>query len=277
VTADAARNPELYWALRGGGGNFGAVTAMRIRLHPVRELLAGLILFPWSEAASVLLGYADAVAAAPDELAVAAGVLSGPGGSPVLFLAPAWSGEPADGRQAMAELQGLGKSMLVQLGPMTCADLLGMYDAHVVDGRHYAVQTRWLADLTPAAIAALVVAGGTRTSPYSAIVLYHFHGAGARVALNATAFGLRREHFVVEILAAWEPGAGDDGRVHRQWAHALSRALAPEALPGGYANVLGPDEREQIALAYGSNTARLLKAKQRFDPDGIFSATPLPA
>lgn len=117
-----------------------------------------------------------------------------------------------------------------------------------------------------------------RTSPQSAVAVHRLHGAAARVAPDATAFGLRRDQFMVEIIAAWEPGGGDDGgAAHRAWARELWRDLAPFALPGGYANLLGPDDRAQAADAYGGNAARLLAAKRRYDPDGAFaSAIPLP-
>ncbi len=277
IAANVRENPELFWALRGGGGNFGVVTAMRIRLHAMRNLLAGLILFPWSEAAQTLQRYAEAVAAAPDDLAVMAGVLSGSGGEPLLFLAPSWSGERIAGEEAMAALQQLGTPILTQIARMTCADMLRMFGAHAVNGRHYAVQTRWLPALTPDAIAAIVAAGAARTSPFSLIVLHHCHGAATRVPLRATAFGLRREHFLFEAIAAWEPDPRDGGDGHRRWARSLSQALAPAALPGGYANLLGPDEHDQIAESYGGNIARLRAVKRRFDPDSLFtSAITLP-
>jgi FAD/FMN-containing dehydrogenase len=96
------------------------------------------------------------------------------------------------------------------------------------------------------------------------------------MAPDSAAFGQRREHFMVEIVAGWKPD-GDDGSAHRRWAHDLWRSLAPFALPGGYPNLLGPDDREQAAEAYGGNAARLRLLKRRFDPDGVFtSAIPLP-
>jgi hypothetical protein len=95
------------------------------------------------------------------------------------------------------------------------------------------------------------------------------------VPIDATAFGLREPHFVVQIMATWLPDDGD-GVAHRAWADSVSETLAPHALPGGYANLLGPDDDEQIAGAYGPNAARLRAAKARLDPDGVFSAIPLP-
>jgi FAD/FMN-containing dehydrogenase len=276
VTADATHNSELFWALRGGGGNFGIVTAMRIRLHPMRSLLAGMIMFPWSEAELVLRGYAEVAASAPDDLTMLLCAICGPDGKPALFIAPAWCGEPTEGERIVAALQNLGNPVAAQIGPMAYADLVAMFNAHITDGRHHVMHTRWLPKLTTKAITALCAAGSARTSPLSVIALHHFHGAAARVRADATAFGLRQDHFLVEILASWEPNPEDDGASHRLWAQNLSETLAPVALPGGYANLLGPDEREQIASAYGDNLARLQDAKRRFDPDNIFAAQPLP-
>ena len=108
------------------------------------------------------------------------------------------------------------------------------------------------------------------------IALHHFHGLPTRIAVNSAAFGIRREHFLVEAIAAWEPGDEQSGAIHRDWARRLSRMLAPAALPGGYANLLGPDEHDQIALAYGGNIDQLREVKRRFDPHNVFRAIPLP-
>lgn len=277
VTADASQNTDLFWALRGGGGNFGVVTSMRIRLHSVNELLAGIILFPWSEAQSVLRGHAEIVSSAPDELSVLAGLLPARDSSPVVFIGPIWSGEPGQGREIMARLQSLGTPTLTQIGPTSYTDLIGIYDTQVVDGRHYALQTRWLADLTPDIISALVAAGIARTSPLSFIALHHFHGPGTQIAPDETAFGLRREHFLLEIVAAWDATSKEDSAVHRRWVSDLSSVLAPMALPGGYPNFLTSDDREQLGAAYGENGSRLRNLKRRYDPDNVFSSTiPIP-
>jgi FAD/FMN-containing dehydrogenase len=276
VVASAHENADLFWALRGGGGNFGVVTSLQIGLHPARELLAGLILFPWRDADAVLRGYAQTMQTAPDDLAVLAGMLSTPDGEPALFLAPAWSGRFAEGAAAIAALQRLGEPLHTQIAPMSYTDLLAMFDAHVVSGQHYAIQTRWLAKLTPAAIAELVAAGEVRSSPLSLIAMHHLHGAASRIPPAATAFHLRQEHFLVEIVASWQRNGEAQRAVHQEWARRLSNALEPAALPGGYANLLGPNEKAQICAAYGRNAERLLKTKQKFDPDGVFSAIPLP-
>jgi FAD/FMN-containing dehydrogenase len=275
VRADATHNEELFWALR-GGGNLGIVTSMRIRLHPMRSLLGSMMLFPWSEAEPVLRGYAEIVTSAPDSLSVMAGVISAADHKPVLFLAPAWCGEPTDGEPIIAALQNLGNPIMAKTGPMTYRDLVAMFDPHLTFGRHHVMHTCWLSGLSSNAISALGTAGGVRTSPLSVIALHYFHGAAARVRKDATAFGLRREHFLVEILASWGPLPEDNGAGHQLWAQNLLETLTPAALPGGYPNQLGRNDRKQIAPVYGDNLARLQDAKQRFDPDHVLSGPPLP-
>jgi len=273
VIADATHEPELFWALRGGGGNFGVVISMLVRLHPLNKLIGGLIVFPWSQATSVWRGLREVLATAPDELTVQSGLFPGPDGQPTFLLAPAWSGDLAAGEQVVDALMKLGKPLATQVAPMTYGEMLGQWDAHVVGGLHWAVRTRTLAGFTPETIDALVEAGRTRTSPQTLLAIHHCHGASTRVPSDETAFATRREHFMVEIVAGWPPG---DGTAHRAWADAVSAALAPYALLGGYPNLLGPDDREQIADAYGDNATRLLAAKAHYDPDGVFTAIPLP-
>ncbi|MYS23805.1 FAD/FMN-containing dehydrogenase [Streptomyces sp. DvalAA-14] len=276
VSVDEEREPDLFWALRGGGGNFGLVTSMRIRLHRVPTLLSGIVMYPWDQAATVLAGLADIVPGAPDELTVQFGVLPGPGGDPVVFLAPTWSGDDtAAGERELARLDTLGTPLLSQLLPTTMPEKLAAIDAQFPFGRHAEIRSRWVPALTTGVRDALHLAGSGLTSPCSAVSLHCLHGAAARVPVTRTAFGNRDPHLMVEIIALWEPG---DARAadHRAWAGDLSSALEPEALPGGYPNLLGTDEVTQIAHAYGPNTERLLALKRRFDPDHVFRAIPLP-
>jgi FAD/FMN-containing dehydrogenase len=275
--ADETQNRDLFWAIRGGGGNFGVVTSMRIGLHSINELLAGVILFPWHEAHSVLRGYADRMASAPDELSVLAGVFSGQDGSPLVLLGPIWSGELAQGRKFISRLEKLGSPVANQITTMSYSDLLTMYNAKAQGGLHYALQTRWLADLQPDVISAVVEAGNKRTSPLSFVAIHHFHGPGTAVSPDATAFNLRRSHFLMEIGAAWDPCSSPEAAAHESWLRDASARIVPFALPGGYPNFLTHDNPEQVASAYGENAQRLCRLKRQFDPGNIFSsATPLP-
>ena len=272
VHCDDQSNPDLFWAIRGGGGNFGVITSMRVQLHPIRQVLAGMMLFPWAQAESVLRSYAESIADAPDELELITGVLPGHDGSPLVFLGPMWSGDEKQGQESIAKLRQAGTPVVDKIGPITYLDWLNMFAAGAPVGRHYAAQTRSLARLTPEAISTLVASGQDRSSPFSGIIVHDFRGGATRVPLAATAFGLRKEHYLIEIITAWEPTAEDDGGSHRQWARTLSENLAPHALPGGYPNMLGPDDYEQTAHAYGANAARLQQLKRRLDPDGVFSS-----
>lgn len=235
--------------------------------------LAGMLLFPLDQAAAVLGGYGAAVREAPDELTVMAGFLPGPAGEPVVFLAPVFTGDDPDaGRPAVDRLRALGTPLVDQVAPLPYEDVLRMFDGGMADGNHYLLRTRWLPGVSGPVVAELVAAARAVTSPYSAIALHHFHGAATRVGVAETAFGLRDAHLLAEIIAVWTPG--DDPAPHRAWAERTSAALAPHALPGGYPNLLAPEETDRVRLAYGSNWDRLRRAKLRYDPRGTLSAVP---
>jgi len=278
VTTGADAEPALFWALRGGGGNFGVVTSLSIRLHPARDLLAGTIVYSWKDARTVLSRYATFAATAPDALGAPIGMISGADGEPAIMMVPLWNGERRQGERIMDDAQAFGTPQSAAVGRATYADMLAQFDAWVAasEGSHWEIRTRWLPALTVDAADTIIAAMARRVSPQCSVFWHHFHGAATRISPDGTAFGLRREHFMVEIVASWKPN-GDDGAAHRRWAYDLWRNLAPFALPGGYANLLGPDDRDQAEAAYGGNAARLLDLKRRFDPDGVFaSAVPLP-
>jgi FAD/FMN-containing dehydrogenase len=278
VTANETDNADLFWALRGGGGNFGVVTSMRIRAHVLPTIVSGLIMFPWADAAAVLRGYADMMPGAPDELSMAAILAVAPSGDPIVVLAPTWTGDPEQMQPILARLQGLGKPFMTKVGPATIAGMLSNYDdVQVVDGRYNLVQTRWLNTLEGDAVAALTEAIESRTSRFSSVVLHHFHGAGSRVTPDSTAFGMRAAHFTALIYSTWEQDDDADSEGHRAWGKDLCSRLAPLALPGGYANLLAANALDQVEAAYGGNARRLRAVKLKYDPANAFSsAIPLP-
>jgi hypothetical protein len=275
VTADETHEPELFWALRGGGGNFGVVTSLRIRLHALDNPLVGVLLFPLDEADAVLRTLAEILRTAPDELTVQIGILPVDHTGPALIVSPVWCGADEDGITIFEQIRGAGASVHAETRRMPYAELLTLYDAGILPGRGYEIKTRNVALLLPEVIDTLLAAGRDRTSPASAVFIHHFHGAPTRVPLDATAFGIRHDHLVIEVIAAWDQPDEHAAR-HRAWAAGLSTALAPHALPGGYANLLGADEHTQIAEAYGPNADRLLEAARRYDPAGVFTAIALP-
>lgn len=269
VVAGPDADRELLWALRGGGGNVGIVTAARYRLHPLGPVLGGMVLFPHQQAVQVLRGYRDLIATAPDELTVMAGFVGGPAG-PAVYLAPTWSGDLGAGEAAVAPLLGLGTQVAGGVGPMPYPELIRMFEAGSRPGQHYALGTRWLPTLTDDAIEVLAEAAATWPSSASLLALHHFHGAATRVAPDATAFALRREHVLAEVIAAWQPA--EDAAAQHAWVSRVTDALAPGALPGGYPNILGPQDADRVRLGFGANADRLLAAKRRYDPDGVLTA-----
>jgi FAD/FMN-containing dehydrogenase len=275
VTTGPDAEPDLFWALRGGGGNFGVVTSLRVRLHPAGDMLAGSFIYNFNEAGAVLRRYAAFAATASDEFGTYAGMLAGPDGKPVVMVVALWNGDQSRGERVMDDVRAFGTPQSAQVGPANYADILAQFDASVAaGGPHWEIRTRSLPALTDGAVDAMIAAKAR--APQCWVNWHHFHGAATRMAPDGAAFGQRREHFMVEIIAGWKPD-GDDGASQRRWAQDLLQSLAPFALPGGYANFLVPDDREQVAGAYGGNAARLRVLKRRFDPDGVFtSAIPLP-
>ena len=276
VETDAANEPDLLWAIRGGGGNFGVVTSLRMKLHPLATALAGFMMFSWHDAAAVWQGVERILADAPDDLAVDTGFVGAPDGSPAVLVSPTWLGDQAAGEEYVAELSGLGTLLASQVGPLPWRVLISFVDDIAPAGRHYALRTRSVASFSDEVVETLIAAGNNRPSPTSNIPLHCFRGAATRVAPDATAFQPREPHFMVEIIASWEPSEDPDGGRHRRWVDQTADALSPHALPGGYVNLLGPDEINRAGQTFGNNTTRLLSTKRRYDPDNVFTAVPLP-
>jgi FAD/FMN-containing dehydrogenase len=269
-----ADDPGLLWALRGGGGNFGVVTSMRIRLHPDRGLVGGMVIFPWDEAAKVLAGYAELTASGRDGLTLLVEMTFVPGIGSCLLAVPVWSGEPEHADAAISDVHRLGTALNTTVGPTTQQDLLAQFDQAVPTGMHWDIRTRTIAELTPEIIDLLTGLAEARPGPGAGIGLRQFHGAATRVGADDTAFGLRTPHVVVEISAG--RGPDDEAGPYRTWVEDVRTALEPHALAGGYPNFLLPEQTDQVAHAYGAHAARLLAAKQTYDPRGVFTATPLP-
>jgi hypothetical protein len=241
VSANADRNRDLFRALCVGGADIGVVTSLHVRLRALPSLLAGMIFYAWSDADLVLRGYSLLAASAPDYLTISAGIVSGPDGNPLLFIAPTWCGEMEEGEHVLAALQAFGDPLATIIGPMSYLDLLTIHDRYIARAPRYSTHRRYLPALTDRAISATIVAANARTSPLSAIVLHHFRGGATRVHSEAGAFGLRDEHFLLEAIAAWEPAASNPAASHQLWAQNLSDALAPAALARDYANLLELD------------------------------------
>ena len=278
VSASDEQHKELFWALRGGGGNLGVVTALRCRLHELPSVHTGLLLYPFSEAKQVL-GRCTALAVSmPDEFSVQVGIAAGFDGTFAVLVAPAWCGRPDEGETRLAPFLQLGTLLGGTIERKSYGSLLSMFDAFVVDGLRVVMETSWLETLDGDSIDALIAAMKNAVSPGCAIVTHEFKGAASRVAADATAFGLRRDHILIEILAMFPNGSDAlQEQRHLDWARSTRDRLT-RAMPGGYPNLLGRDDADRAKASYGGNAERLLAAKRRYDPDNIFSSTiPLPS
>jgi hypothetical protein len=253
IVADEANEAELYWALRGGGGNFGVVTAMRYRLHNLPSIRSGLLVYPFAEARSVLRGCADIAASSREELTVELGCVGGADGQPVVIVHPTWCGLPADSEARVAPFLKLGTLLAGNLEAMSYGASLTLYDPFIVNGQRVFMETCWLSALDSTGIDVFVEAE-TAALARCAVLTHEFKGAASRVPAEATAFGLRRDHVLVEILATFvDRSDKEEEQRHRQWARATRQAFAPIALPGGYPNFLTGDDVDRVAKSYGPN------------------------
>jgi FAD/FMN-containing dehydrogenase len=276
VAAGAGSEDELFWALRGGGGGFGVVTLMRYRLHDLPSIRAGSLLFPFAEARAVLEGCAEIVASASDELTFQVGLVIGPDGAPVVTIMPVWCGSPEHGETAVAPFFKLGTPLAGAVEAMPSGGHIALTDPFVVHGQRVLMETCWLPSLG-GSIDAFLQASATAVSSGCKVITHEFRGAASRVPADATAFGLRRDHVLVEIIASCASDADlSVVQRHRQWSETTLRGFDDTALPGGYPNLLGVDP-ERAAKSYGDNAARLVRAKRQYDPDNVFrAAIPLP-
>ena len=221
--------------------------------------------------------YADAVSAMPDELTVQVGAVAGPDDMPVIMLVPTWSGRQGQGDEHLAPLLELGTLLANTVDAARYGTSLSVFDPHIVNGQCVFMETCSLPALDSSSIDLVVEAMASAVSSGCAILSHEFKGVASRVPVGATAFGLRRHHVLIEIVASCpdRPDRSEERR-HQQWARDTRRAFDSIALPGGYPNLLGPDDADRAAGSFGPNAERLAKIKRLYDPDNVFcSAIPL--
>jgi FAD/FMN-containing dehydrogenase len=270
VTADRESEPELFWALRGGGGNFGVVTHISLRLHPIRVVTAGTVAFALPQARHVLRGLSVLHDQMDDALDVMFGAMHTPAGA-VLFTTPMWAGVAEAGAGQIDRVRTLGDPVLDDVGRRAVADVARTVADGFPAGGHYRLSSRITPPIDDAFIDAFVACADVMPDS-CALNVHHSHGAATRVPVVATAHAYRDPHLVIEILGVW--GAGD-GRAERAWVSDSEHRLDGIAVPGGWTNLMAPDD-PRARDAYGPNTARLVAAKKRYDPDGVFNGIPLP-
>jgi FAD/FMN-containing dehydrogenase len=269
VTASERELPDLFWALRGGSGNFGVATSFEYRLHPVGPTITGgLVLHPLARAGEALRFYREFIQQAPDEVTAAAALVTAPDGRAVAAIAAAHCGPIADGERALAPIKQFGPPVMDAMGPLPYVAQQGLFkDGFLPHLRNY-----WKADfireLSDDLIEGAIDHYARTPSPKSAILWFPFGGAAARVAPDATAYPHRRGLHVGVYSIFTDASAT---RENVAWARAGWDLMQPVSMGGVYVNELGVDESDdRVRSAYGANHSRLAALKAKYDPDNLF-------
>jgi FAD/FMN-containing dehydrogenase len=278
VRASAKEEPDLFWALRGGGGNFGVVTSFEFRLHDLPgDVLAGLVIHPFEDAETVLRQYRQALETAPDELTCWVVMRKAPPlpflpaewhGKEILALAICYCGDIETGKEATAGLRGIGHPIADVVGPAPFAAWQQAFDPLLAPGARNYWKSQDFAELSDATIAILLDAVRSLPGPECEIFIGHVGGAAGRIALEATAFPQRSSHFVMNVHARWREASMDGACIN--WARELFEATKQHAIGTAYINFMPEDESDRVEAAYGTNYKRLTEIKRRYDPENLF-------
>jgi FAD/FMN-containing dehydrogenase len=267
-TASTTEQSDLFWAVRGGGGNLGVVTSFEYRLHEVGPVLGGAVAWPLAQAAPVLGFYDQFARDCPDELSANAALTSAEDGTPVVGVSIAWIGPLDVGERLLKPLRSFGTPLVDGIGPMGYVDLQRGGDGAFPPGRRHYWKASFLRRLGSDAIDVLARFAATRPSPHTTIALQQMHGVAARVAPAETAFPHRCDQWDCLMLSQWDSPADDERNI--RWTRELHAAMEPHLESAVYVNNLGSDEPDRVRAAYGANYGRLAAIKAKYDPGNFF-------
>lgn len=285
VTADGAKrtvnskdNADLFWAIRGGGGNFGVVTRFEFQLHPVGpEILAGLMVFSLGQAKQVLQKYRKFADSAPEELNVWVVLRKAPPlpflpaevhGKEVVVLAIFYAGDVAAGQKLIAPLRSFGDLLGEHVGPQPYVQWQQAFDPLLTPGARNYWKSHYFTELSDQALDTVISYTGKLPSPHTEIFIGLLSGAANRVSSDAMAYSHRQVKYVMNVHGRWEQPSEDKKCI--DWSREFFNASAPFASGGVYVNFMTDDETTRIASAYGSNFERLAQIKKKYDPDNLF-------
>ncbi len=268
--ASLTDDPDLFWALRGGGGNFGIVTSFEYRLHPVTEVLGGLVIYPLDQARDVLRFYRDFCRGLPDEAEAYCAVLTSPDGMPVAALILGYNGPIQDGEKVLAPARRFGRPVADLVGPMPYRARQTMLDEpNATHGLNRYWRSAFTEQISDPMIDVLVEAAAGFSSPLSALLFFYMHGAATRVPVTETAFAARRPQWDFDAIGQWTDGARS--AEHIAWVRALWSRVEPHLLGNAYVNHLAEDDRpEKVRASFGQNYGRLRQLKAVYDPTNLF-------
>jgi FAD/FMN-containing dehydrogenase len=272
LRASKEENSDLFWAVRGGGGNFGVATSFEYRLHPVGPTITGgLIAFPFDRARDVLRFFRDRTASLPDEHTLFAGLIHAPDGSgaKLAVLVTCHCGPLDAGEKAVRPLKTFGSPAMDAIGPMPYSQLNSMLDAAYPKGALNYWKSSFLVDLSDDAIDTMIESFARCPTPMGQILLEHFHGAATRVGVSDTAFPHRAEGYNFIVISEWMERANTDRSM--AWARRSYAQMEPFFASRRYVNYLGDDETgDPLGMAYGLNYRRLQDLKAKYDPNNFF-------
>ncbi|MSP01184.1 MAG: FAD-binding oxidoreductase [Acetobacteraceae bacterium] len=268
--ASATENPDLFWALRGGGGNFGVVTALRFRLHPVTQVLGGLVLHPLERAADMLRFYRDFCPALPDEAEAYAALLTSPDGIPMAGMLLGYNGPIEDGERILAPARKWGRPAADLVAPMPYNARQSMLDApNAEHGLHRYWRSAFTEQISDDLIKIVVEGAHRFSSPLSALFFFYLHGALTRVPANETAFGARRAQWDFDAIGQWTDGS--ESASHIAWVREIWRQLEPHLQGSAYINHIAADDQpEKVRASFGENHQRLRAIKAKYDKANLF-------
>jgi FAD/FMN-containing dehydrogenase len=267
-TASTTEHEDLFWAIRGGGGNFGIVTSFRYQLHPVSLVLGGGVTFSPSHARDALRLYHEFASGSPDELSTAASISLDADRRPVVSVAVCYCGSIERGEEVVRPLRSFGPPIMDGISAMSYTALQSAADAGFPPGRQHYWKASFLRDITSEAIEVMLAFAADMPSSFTGIGLQELCGAASRVEPTATAFPHRERHYDCLILSQWDDGSDADRNI--AWTRRLFEALQPFLEGAVYANNLGEEETDRVKAAYGPNYGRLAAVKAEYDPSNLF-------
>jgi FAD/FMN-containing dehydrogenase len=277
-TASDKENSDLFWAIRGGGGNFGVVTRFEFGLHPVGpEVLAGLLVFPLQQAKQVLSSYREFMKSAPEEMNIWIVMRKAPPlpflpeavhGKEVIVFAVFYAGALATGQKLIDPLRGFGNLLGEHVGPAPYSNWQQAFDPLLTAGARNYWKSHNFTELSDGAFNTMTEFAGKLPSPHCEVILACVAGAANRVSPDATAYRHRDAKFIMNVHGRWESPADDQKCVG--WARELFQAAAPFASAGAYVNFMTEEEGDRVAAVYGANYQRLSEIKRKYDPNNLF-------
>jgi FAD/FMN-containing dehydrogenase len=278
IRASASENPDLFWAIRGGGGNFGVVTAFEFQLHPVGpQVLSGLIVHPFSDAKGVLNHYREFAGKASENVVPWVVIRKAPPlpflpaavhGTEVVVLAVFYAGDMAAGERELAPLRSYGKPIADVIGPHPYAGWQQAFDPLLVPGARNYWKSHNFTKLEDGLIDTLISYAGKLPSPHCEVFIGQLGGAAKRPSADSAAYNMRDAEFVMNVHGRWETAAEDEKGI--KWARALTADTAKFATGGVYINFVTADESERVRASYGSHYDKLVAVKNKYDPKNLF-------